>query len=231
MKRLNEAYAGWQKQPSNVNMMRALQAAQPTIDMALRSYVGHRDPVALSQAKLLALRAMKGYDPRRGTQLRTHLLTQLQPLRRLAAKRRFVSNIPEQAQYDMSGIKDAEADLAEDLGREPTEAELADKTGLSLKRIQHIRKMVVPQAESMFGVEGPPESDVPSSMQDWQDYVYHDLSPTDKKIFEWRTGYNKKPTLGVSDIAGKLNLSAGRVTQRANNIAVKLEEGLDIGRS
>lgn len=230
MKQLQDAYANWQKQPTNANMMYALQAAQPVIDMALKSYVGSRDPVAISRARILVLRALKSYNPQKGTQLRTYLLNQLQPLRRLAAKRRFVAHIPEQAQYNMSGLREAEADLTDELGREPTDIELADRTGMSMKRIKHLRSMVVPQAEGMFGPEGPPEIDMPDSMQDWQDYVYYDLSPTDRKIFEWRTGYNKKPTLGVSDIAKRLNMSAGRVTQRANKIAVKLEEGLSLGR-
>jgi DNA-directed RNA polymerase specialized sigma subunit len=225
---LKDAYTAWKKQPTRPNMMHALQASQPIIEMALRSYVGSKDPVAISHARILAMRAIKSYDPQRGTQLRTHMLTQLQPLRRLAAKRRFVSHIPEQAQYDMSGLREAEADLTDELGREPTEAELADKTGLSMKRLRYLRQMAVPTAESSFAEEAL-QTDAPNPMNDWQDYVYYDLSPTDKKIFEWRTGYNKKPTLGVSEIAKKLNMSAGRVTQRANNIAIRLEEGLSLG--
>lgn len=230
MKQLKDAYSNWQRKPTRANMMDALQAAQPIIDMAIRSYVGNQDPVARSHARILAMRAIKNYDPGKKTQLRTYMLTQLQPLRRLAAKRRFVSHIPEQAQYEMSGIRDAEAELTDELGREPSDLELADRTGMSMKRIKYLRGLQAPQAESVFGAEGPPQESVPNPMDDWQDYVYHDLSPTDQKIFEWRTGYNKKPVLGVSDIARKLNLSAGRVTQRANNIAVKLAEGLSLGR-
>ena len=230
MKQLKIAYEAWHKDPSQANLMHALQASQQIINTALRSYVGNQDPVAISHARILALRAIKSYDASRGTQLRTHMLTQLQPLRRLAAKRRFVVNIPEQVQYDMSGLREAEADLTEELGREPSESEIADRTGLAIKRLRHIPGMAIPQAEGAFGVEGPPQVQQPNPMDDWQDYVYYDMSQTDKKIFEWRTGYNGKPTLGVSDIARKLGMSAGAVTQRANKTAIKLEEGLNLGK-
>lgn len=230
MKQLMIAHEAWKRDPSQANLMHVLQASQPIINMAIKSYVGNQDPVAISHARILAMRAIKSYDPKRGTQLRTHLLTQLQPLRRLAAKRRFIVNVPEQVQYDMSGLREAEADLTDELGREPSESEVADRTGLAIKRLRHIRGMAIPQAESAFGPEGPPQTQQSNIMNDWQDYVYYDLSQTDKKIFEWRTGYNGKATLGVSDIARKLGMSAGAVTQRANKTAVKLEEGLDLGR-
>lgn len=230
MKQMMEAYDQWKKKPTRSGMAHVLQSAKPVIDMAIRSYVGAQDPVAYSQAKLLAMKAIKAYDPSKGTKLRTHMLTQLQPLRRLAAKRRFVSHVPEQIQYDMSGLTQAEADLTDEFGREPTEAEVSDRTGLNIKRIKKIRQMSVPQHESSFGQEGPPQVDEHKPMDEWQDYVYYDLSPADKKIFEWRTGYNGKPVLGVSEISKKLNMSAPRVTQRANNISIKLEEGLDFVR-
>lgn len=229
MKKLQEAYTNWSKDPTTPNMMHALQAAQPVIDMAVRSYVGNNDPVTISRARLLTLKALRSYDPKRGTQLRTHLLTQLQPLKRLAAQRRFVAHVPEQVQYDMTGLRDAEANLTEELGREPSDAEISDRTGLSMLRIRKIRKMAMPMPESVFGQEGPPESEEANPMNDWQDYVYHDLGPVDQKIFEWRTGYNGRPQLGVSEISKKLGLSAGRVTQRANMISGKLEEGLKVG--
>lgn len=231
MKQLMDSYSAWKKDQTQASLMGTLQAAQPIINTALQTYVGSKDPVAISHARILALRAIKSYDSNRGTQLRTHMLTQMQPLRRLAAQRRFVTHVPEQVQYDLSGIREAEADLSDELGREPTEIELADHTGFSVKRLKHLRQFSIAQPESMFGVEGPPQSEEHNPMDDWRDYVYHDLGPTDQKIFEWRTGYNGKPQLGVSDIAKRLGLSAGRVTQRANDISTRLEEGLSVGRT
>lgn len=225
----NTAYDYWRKSPTQQNMLKVLQEVKPILDMAIRSYVGSQDPVAYSHAKLLAIKAIRNYDPSKKTQLRTHLLTQLQPLKRLAAKRRFVTHIPEQAQYDMSGLGQAEADLTFELGREPTEEELSDRTGLHLKRIKKLRALVAPTSESAFEEGSTPQTEEYNPMNDWQDYVYHDLNPTDKKIFEWRTGYNGKPIRGVQEVSKELNISSARVTQRANDIAKKLEEGINVG--
>lgn len=230
MKQMMDAYQAWRKKPSPQAASAFVRAARPVIDMAVRSYVGYSDPVAYSQAKLLALKAMKSYDPRKNTQLRTHMLTQMQPLRRLSAKRRFVAHIPERVQYDMSGLKEAQAELTNELGRDPTDIELADKSGMSLKRIKHMRKFSVSTPESTMDLDKGIVTDERGPMDEWQDYVYYDLSPTDKKIYEWRTGYNGNKVLGVGEIAKKLNLSSGRVTQRANDIAMKLEEGLSLGK-
>jgi DNA-directed RNA polymerase specialized sigma subunit len=56
--------------------------------------------------------------------------------------------------------------------------------------------------------------------------VYHELTPTDRKIFEWRTGYNGVKKLQAQQIAKKLGVSAGAVSQRTSKIADRLAQGM-----
>lgn len=230
MNDLVKAYDAWKIDPKTDTLDVALKAAHPTMTSAVKSYVGREDPIAMSHAKILTADAFKSFDPKKQVQLRTHLLNQLQPLRRFAASRRFVTKIPERVQYDLSGLRNSEIQLNDSLGRSPTEEELADDTGYSMKRIQRLRKYSSPVSESGSRNEEGEERGIPGEvadpMQDWVAYVYHDMSALDKKIFEWRTGFNGLPVRGVVDIAKELGISAGAVTQRANKISQRIEEGV-----
>jgi len=229
---LDTAFDAWKTAPTPESMDSAIQAAQPVMSSAIKSYVGREDPIAMSHAKLLTAQAFKSYDPSRKVMLRTHLMNQLQPLRRFAASRRFVTKIPERVQYDMTGLREAESELRDKFGRDPTEEELADQAGFSMKRIRHLRGFAVPVAEGVAETSDEARQGAvttPDPMEDWTRYVYHDLNPIDKKIFEWRTGFNGVQKKGVVEIAKLLGISAGAVTQRANRISKQLEQGMANG--
>jgi DNA-directed RNA polymerase specialized sigma subunit len=229
---MDTEYGAWKNDPQPENLGKLVDAAKGNIDKALRMYVGNDDKAARSHAKVLAVKAFKSYDPSKNTKLRTHFLTQLQPLRRFAASRRMVFNVPEVVQQDMAGIGAAKRELIDALDREPTDAELADHTGLSQGRIQKLRQRQFAMSEGgRLNEEGEIFQDttqVPGDLDTWTDYVYHDLSPVDRKIYEWRTGYNGRKKLTNNQIAAKLRLTPGAVTQRADKIARKIEEGLDL---
>jgi DNA-directed RNA polymerase specialized sigma subunit len=228
-----EAYNAWKKNPSQVNLRNAIAGMNDEISMAVKMYVGADDKAAKSAAKVLISNALMSYDPSKGTKLRTHLLTQMQPLRRFAAKRRFPVNVPEQVQRDSFGLPAAVADLSYELGRDPTDEELADHTGLSTRRLKLLRSKYgnafsTVSEGSRKDLTGAPVQEVvsvPSKMDEWADYVYSDLTPTDKKIFEWRTGYGGNTTLKNQDIAKKLGITPGAISQRVDAITKKIDEG------
>lgn len=234
MDNLTTAFDAWNKSGKK-DIAPAIAAADTVIRTALKSYVGRDDPIAYSHAKVLTSRAFKSFDPTRHTQLRTHLLTQLQPLRRFAAERRFVVKVPEQVQYDMTRFRETMTDLSDELGRPPSDSEMADKTGFSMSRIGSLKRFTVPVSESTKANETEGREIVVTPkrdpMEDWMDYIYHDLGPVDQKIFEWRTGYNKSTIRGVVEIAKDLGISAAAVTQRANKISSMLEQRFTSGNS
>jgi DNA-directed RNA polymerase specialized sigma subunit len=124
----------------------------------------------------------------------------------------------------LAGVK---AGLESELGREPTIDELADRTGISPARIEKINKyrnvqsessMLTEKGDTLFERKKDPH-------KIWAEYVYHDLDPVDKKIYEWSTGYGGNETYKKGEIARRLNMSAPAVSQRINKIIAKLEEG------
>jgi len=226
---MDNEYANWTKDKSHDNLKSLIDASKSNINKAVQMYVGHDDPAARSHAKLLAVKAFKSYDPKKGTQLRTHFLNQLQPLRRFAARRRMVFSVPEGVQQDMAGLNTAKKELFDKLDRDPTDIELADFTGISVPRIRKLRKRKFDSAEGgLVNEEGEIFQAVtqePNSLDTWSEFVYHDMNPTDRKIYEWRTGYNGRKMLSNNEIAKKLRLSPGAVSQRVAKIYDRIAEG------
>ena len=64
-----------------------------------------------------------------------------------------------------------------------------------------------------------------SANDEWVQFVYHDLSDTDKLIFEHKTGYGGKKTLDNKAIAKKLNLSTSTLNNRIKLINNTLAKG------
>lgn len=232
-------YTSWKKNQTPETNTQILTTIQPVIDNALTSYAGNSPtPAMRSKAKLMALKALGTFDPQRGN-VRTHLLSQLQSLRRAAAKEQNIIALPEQVGLDFQQLTKAETELRDQYGRDPTNDELADYTNLSQRRIQKIRKFNQPIAEGVVSriVDedsggGDVASTIPgqtSAADAWADFVYGDLGPTDKLIMDMTLGRNGKRRAATQEIAQKLRLTPGAVSQRAAKIQAMLDKRFDHG--
>ena len=230
-------YAAWKKDPSPANAGKLLAAVNPVLDSALRTYGGAKaSPTLRSHAKLLALEAARRYDPTRA-KLRTHLMTHLQGLRRLHARESQIVTLPERVGLDLHRLHLTTQELTDRLGREPSDQELADHAGLSLKRLAHIRRARPGYAEGQLasrtegGQEMAFDPAVVSGADDdtWVNFVHGDLGPTDQLILEHTLGLHGKPRLSKQRIAARLRLSPGAVSQRAAKIQQLLDKREEIG--
>jgi len=229
---MEDAYQIWKNDPTPDNMGNFLDAAEPVIQSSLKSYAAGNDTLK-GTARLLASQAVKKYDPKKGTKLSTYMMTQLQPLTRHSRQYSQVSYVPERVSMDLYSVNQAHQKYFDQYGREASESELADMTGLSPRRIARVRRYGKGDlAESSMTENDEGESSVMypgvskvDPEQVWMEYVHHDLAPVDQKILEWRTGYNGKQIISNNEIARRLNLSPGAISQRAARIANKLAEG------
>lgn len=225
----------WRATQNPATNTKILGAVQPVIDTALSSYVGPNPTTAIrSRAKLMALKALNTFDPQAGN-IRTHLLSQLQSLRRLSAQEQNIIAIPEQVGLDYQKLTEAENDLRDRLSRDPSDDEIADETGLSTRRIKKIRAFHQPIAEGSTIIEtaddyadaGGIASKIPgqnTAQEAWLDFVYGDLTPTDKLIMDMTLGRNGRKKISTQEIARKLNISPGAVSQRAAKIQGMLNQ-------
>lgn len=225
----------WRNNQTPATNTKVLSTIQPVIDTALSSYVGPSPtPAIRARAKLMALKALGTFDPKAGN-VRTHLLSQMQSLRRLSAQEQNIIAIPEQVGLDYQKLTEAENELRDRLSRDPSDDEVADATGLSTRRIKKIRAFHQPIAEGSTIIEtgddyadaGGIASKIPGqtdAADAWLDFVYGDLSPTDKLIMDMTLGRNGRRKTSTQEIARKLNISPGAVSQRAAKIQTMLNQ-------
>jgi len=220
-----DSYLAWQSQPSPATRAILLKQVQPILDQAVLSAVGRSaSPNVNSRARVLAAQALDRYDPAKGT-LKTHLLSQLRSLQRVAGSEQNIISVPEQLSLDRAHLRRLSDELDEKLGRESSTAELADRSGLSLRRIAHIRQYRPAIASgSILDEHGEVFSPASALPQDttqadaWAELVYHDLSGPDQLIMDHTLGQHGLPVLQNHEIATKLGITPGAVSQRKAKI-------------
>lgn len=228
----HEPYQAWKTNPNPDTTHAVLSAVRPVLDEAVRSYgAGSQgSPTLQTRAKMMALNALGSYDPQKGA-LRTHLLSNLRGLQRVGAGEANIISVPEQVALDRQLLQKAEKELQDNLGRIPSDAELADHTGLSRKRMAHIRQAHTGLHTGALGVGQNEEAYMPASQiagqsddDAWADLVYHDLDRPEQVVMEHTLGMGGKPVLGTTEIARKLGVSPGRVSQIRQKIQTLLDK-------
>lgn len=225
---IDKAYETWRSNPGPDTAEPFLDALQPDIEKAVKNY-GMDDDEYYTQANLLALQAAEKFDPNKGASVRTHINNSLHKLTQVRQERTSALHIPENVHAEKARINEATEVFKSEFDREPNRQELADATGLSIKQLERIAKYDATAPESQF------ESDKGDAMTErrtvndmWMDYVYFELDPIDKKIFEWSTGYAGTEKIPKAEIAHRLKISAPAVSKRVNKIVAKIEEGKEL---
>lgn len=217
---------------SSLSVASFLQEYDPVIRSAMQTYVGsNSSPVVYGRARVLAAKAFKTYDPSYKTTMKSHLMTQLQPLTQFARQSSAPFSVPDQVRRQTLELATTEQDFTERYGRDPSDLELADKMGLSAARIRKLRQFAVPVVSAeQFGEQASDPAIFESNPMDaWMDYVYYDLDPISRKIMEWKTGRFGQPVLPNAQIARRLRMTPSAVTQRLAKIQARINEFGQVG--
>ena len=229
-----KAYEEWRADPTPERLATTMRSLQPMINSEIQRYPGPKN-VLRGKAKQLAVGAIRSYNPTSGAKLTSWVTTQLQPLNRYGRTVAGSVRIPEAARRQAAEVETRRLELVDKLGDEPTDQQLADATGLSEKRIAHLRTLAVPvlsegALEEMAAGDsedsGPspgvelPEGD--PALREATNMVYEELDARDRKIMEFKTGYNGAPVLDNMTIAKRLGVSPALVSQRSLDIANRI---------
>ncbi len=230
-----ETFNAWKATPGPATNGAMLKAVRPVIDTAVTSYGGgSQSPLLASRARRIVLDALPTYDPAKGP-LKIHLDNQLRGLRRVSAQQDQIINIPEQVRLDQHHVYQAENRLRDSLGRDPTDEELSDDTGLSGRRLGYIRGanggMPEGSLERTTGDGDDAYSPAVKASDDdaWNSFVYGSLAPRDQLVMEWSLGLNGKKKLAATDIARKLGVTPAAVSQRRARIQSLLNQRSALG--
>lgn len=228
MNGVDSAYAAWVKDQTPENMSGMLSALAPTINSEVTRYSGPQN-LLRSRAKVLAVKAVKSFNPMSGAKLTSWVVTNLKPLSRYGIQQRDVK-VPEVAARQAAAVNSATMALKDELGRDPTDEEIADETGMSVKRVKAVRSKAVASVNSGafddIGDEdfsGTPGVVEPSKVPFAQDVVYHDLSDSDRFIFDSATGMHGAKRIPAIEVARRLGITPAAVSQRAKAIGRQIE--------
>jgi len=166
-------------------------------------------------------------------------MSRLQRLQRYAAQERQIIPMPEQVAMDQIRTKEAMQELEDRLGRPPSDGELADYTGISVRRLQHIRhgSQLVAQGTLMQPGRDPDrgnydpttQSLAPADDDAWLEFVYGDLDPTDQFIMERVLGMHGHPPTSPSEVARLLKISPAAVSHRTAKLQTLLDRREELG--
>lgn len=213
------AYKQWQNKPTPENMSNALNTFGKLINSEISRYQGTLErPTLHTFAKKYVADAIRKYDPSKKVQLSTHIVHNLQRLHRLNYKNVQGLHSSEELQRNMNKYLTAKNDLIEEKGREPSKEEIAARMGSTPKLVDKLNKQLkfeVPANAMAFDPAAHKTEEEDLVM----DYLYHDLNPQQKIIFEHKTGYGGKPILQNKDLAKRLGISPVRVTQISEQIS------------
>lgn len=230
---IEEAYQKWLVNPDKDSMGGVIRELSPMIDAEVFRYNGPKT-LLRNKARLLAADAIKTYDPKSGAKLSSWVVTQMQPLTRYGRTLAKPVHTSELAHRQGAEIETIRKNLSEDLGAEPTDAQLADETGLSISRINKVRSMT-PAYFTESSMESISESGEPHAiavenkgpdpvLETTTQAVYASLNERDRAIFDLKTGRNGTEALDNKSIAKRLGVSEGLISQRSLLISNMIQD-------
>jgi len=222
-----EEYKRWRRTGSGEDLEALFNRLEPIIKSAVGRYAGG-DESYYPRARILARRGLDNYNPDKGASLTTHIYNTLGRLRRIKGEREAVMYTPERHRMGLSKMENYTSRYKEQHGREPSTAEIMEELGISSGMVEKLRKASrgTISMEQMESEKGDP-SVLPgkSDFQDvWEDYVYYDSDPVDRRIMEGLTGYSGAEQKSREALSEELGLDRSTVGRRAKKIEEKLSE-------
>ncbi len=219
-----EAWKAWRASPTDQNMQAILRNLDPLIQSEVNRWSGAlARPLLEIEAKRLAVEAIQSFNPNAGAALGTHVTNRLKKLSRISYTHQNIARIPEYQTLKFHTFNVARSALEDQLGREPTADELSDQLGWSQSYLDRFRRSM----RKEFVESGEP---VPIFNQTSKndgglvDFVYSDLSPLHKKLFQHTTGFGGSKVLDNPALMKKLKMTQGQLSYQKRLLVDHLEK-------
>lgn len=213
-----ELYHKWKTTGSKKALADLIDQLSPLIYNEVRNQSGSLPTAALSaEAKKWAIKAIQTYDPSKGASLSTHLYTWLAKTRRLNYRFQNTVRLPENMQLKFHEYNRAVQDLTDQLNREPTESELAEKLGWSKPHVVKFKNSLYAdliESASARPAEFTHFNDNAILMQ----HLMAQLTPDEKFILE-----NTK-VLSSTELANRLGVNINRLNYLKSKLTQKIKK-------
>ena len=219
----------WKRTKDPVLMNDLLKSMDPYLQSHVNKFTTSPLPrqAIESQARILAVKGFHTYDPNRGAALNTHLGHELKHLTRYVLEYQNVGKIPENRGIAISKFQNIKSNLKEELNREPTVLELADRLQWSAAEVE---RMQTELRQDLNVVQGKEEAffDADFNVTDMRhevvQFVYYSVDPEHQKILEYWFGLGGSPKLTVDEMAVRLNKSPAQIRDMSKELARKIHE-------
>lgn len=193
----------------------------PIIKRQTMSFKGNLPEAYIdAMVKKHVLHALNTWDPAKA-QMNTHILNRMHKVKREVSQYQNPGRLAEASHWKVPAAQNVQANLTEELGRDPTREELAHALGTSTEEAHRLRAGT---RRDLSAIEGQnrwvtPEADQQSALL--RDFA-QELPPLEQQVLYMVFGLEGHPELQAKDIASKLGLTPGRVSQIRRELADKV---------
>lgn len=203
-----------------------LKRLDPIIQSQVNKWAGPIPREVLeNEAKLLAIKALDTYDENKGATLSTHIVNSLQPISRLVYSHQNATRLPENLTLKLNSYLKAKDFLTTVNGHSPTLDELHQELGWSKKELNRIdmyhRKDLV---ESVGGMDESFYSNADDAADDVLTTIYMELTPQERELAGYSTGYWGMPKLNNTDIMKRMHISQAQLSYQKSLLKKKIQD-------
>lgn len=229
------AFLEWQKDPSPEASYTLIKKLEPYISHTIIAAGGDPDNPALrAKACMMALQYMKKYNPEHST-VQNYIYGQMRGLNRVIGNDNNIIQVPESVVLARKQIDEAEKELFDQLGYYPSTAQIANYTGIPVKKITKLRDVSPAVSEgTVAALENAADTHmrmVGSTAGDdaWNEYVYDTLSDRQKAVMERLYGMHGYKPQTPEMISKDLDISRAAVSQHKKAIDKLLDDDARYG--
>ena len=218
----------WKETKDDGDYDKVFQALQPIISQKVQAYKRYPvdDGIVRANATKHVIKGITTYNPNRGATLKTHIFNTLRRLDRDIGGHQNFAWVPERRRLRVETFQKVSREFHERTGRHATTQELADELNWSLAEVSRMNREMRGQvseatneALSQFSFDRPG-----ARANNALSYVYTELTPQEKTVFEHLYGYGGKEELKTNrELARAAKLSPSQVGNIRKRIAQKLE--------